>query len=128
MYIIKTYNKISATSKNILGANFSLNENATDYEGIMVRSANLAEEEFSKKCLAITRVGAGVNNIPIPKCTELGIAVFNTPGGNANAVKELTIAGIINISRNVKASSDWLNSIKDEDIDLSKIIEKEKSK
>ena len=128
MFVIKTYNKISSTSKNILGADFTLDENAKDYEGIMVRSANLAEEEFSKNCLAITRVGAGVNNIPIDKCTELGIAVFNTPGGNANAVKELTIAGIINISRNVKASSDWLNSVKNEDIDLSKTVEKEKSK
>ena len=128
MFVIKTYNKISATSKNILGADFTLDENAKDYEGIMVRSANLAEEEFSKNCLAITRVGAGVNNIPIPKCTDQGIAVFNTPGGNANAVKELTIAGVINISRNVKASSDWLNSVRDEDIDLAKTVEKEKSK
>lgn len=128
MYIIKTFNKISPTSKNILGENFTLDENAKDYEGILVRSADLKDENFSKNCFAITRVGAGVNNIPIDKCTELGIAVFNTPGGNANAVKELTIAGIINISRNVKSSGDWLSSIKDEDIDLSKTVEKEKNK
>lgn len=128
MFTIKTFNKISATSKNILGENFTLDENAKDYEGIMVRSQDLKEENFSKNCFAITRVGAGVNNIPIDKCTEAGIAVFNTPGGNANAVKELTIAGVISISRNVKASGDWLNSIKDEDIDLSKTVEKEKSK
>ena len=62
------------------------------------------------------------------KCTELGIAVFNTPGGNANAVKELTVAGIISIARNINASRVWLNSVKDEDIDLAKTIEKEKSK
>ena len=128
MFTIKTFNKISATSKNILGENFTLDENAKDYEGIMVRSQDLKEENFSKNCFAITRVGAGVNNIPIDKCTEAGIAVFNTPGGNANAVKELTIAGVISISRNVKASGDWLNSIKDKDIDLSKTVEKEKSK
>ena len=128
MYTIKTFNKISATSKNILGDNFVLDENAKDYEGIMVRSADLKATEFPKACLAITRVGAGVNNIPIDRCTESGIAVFNTPGGNANAVKELTIAGVISISRNVKASGDWLTSIKDDDIDLSKVVEKEKSK
>ena len=83
MYTIKTYNKI----KNLLGADFTLDENAKDYDAIMVRSADLKEENFSKNCKAIARVGAGVNNIPIDKCTENGIAVFNTPGGNANAVK-----------------------------------------
>ncbi len=128
MFVIKTFNKISPTSKNILGENFTFDENAKSYDGIMVRSANLKEETFDKNCIAITRVGAGVNNIPIDKCTELGIAVFNTPGGNANAVKELTVAGIISIARNVKASGDWLTSVKDDDIDLSKTVEKEKSK
>lgn len=128
MFTIKTFNKISSTSKNILGENFTLDENAKEYEGIMVRSADLKEEPFSKNCFAITRVGAGVNNIPIDKCTDLGIAVFNTPGGNANAVKELTVAGVISISRNVKSSGDWLTSIKDEDVDLAKTVEKEKSK
>lgn len=124
MYTIKTFNKI----KNLLGADFTLDENAKDYDAIMVRSADLKEESFSKNCRAIARVGAGVNNIPIDKCTELGIAVFNTPGGNANAVKELTICGIIGISRNVKASADWLSSVKNDDIDLAKTVEKEKSK
>ena len=124
MYTIKTYNKI----KNLLGSNFTLDENAKEYDAIMVRSADLKEEAFSKNCRAIARVGAGVNNIPIDKCTSLGIAVFNTPGGNANAVKELTICGVIGISRNIKPSGDWLNSIKNEDIDLSKTVEKEKSK
>ena len=128
MFTVKTFNKISSTSKKILGENFSLDENAKDYEGILVRSADLKEETFSSNCLAITRVGAGVNNIPIDRCTSEGIAVFNTPGGNANAVKELTIAGIIGISRNIKASNDWLMSVKDEDFDLSKTVEKEKSK
>lgn len=124
MYTIKTFNKI----KNLLGADFTLDENAKDYDAIMVRSADLKEEGFSKNCRAIARVGAGVNNIPIDKCTELGIAVFNTPGGNANAVKELTICGIIGISRNIKAAGDWLTSVKNDDIDLSKTVEKEKSK
>lgn len=124
MYTIKTFNKI----KNLLGADFTLDENAKDYDAIMVRSADLKEEAFSKNCRAIARVGAGVNNIPIDKCTELGIAVFNTPGGNANAVKELTICGIIGISRNIKAAGDWLSSVKNDDIDLSKTVEKEKSK
>lgn len=124
MYTIKTFNKI----KNLLGADFVLDENAKDYDAIMVRSADLKEEAFSKNCRAIARVGAGVNNIPIDKCTELGIAVFNTPGGNANAVKELTICGIIGISRNIKAAGDWLNSVKNDDIDLAKTVEKEKSK
>lgn len=124
MYTIKTFNKI----KNLMGEGFKLDENAKDYDAIMVRSADLKEEVFSKTCRAIARVGAGVNNIPIDKCTELGIAVFNTPGGNANAVKELTVAGIISIARNINASREWLNSVKDDDIDLAKTIEKEKSK
>ena len=127
MFTIKTFNKISSTSKDILGENFTLDENAKEYDGIMVRSADLKEEVFSKNCFAITRVGAGVNNIPIDKCTNLGIAVFNTPGGNANAVKELTVAGIISISRNVKASGDWLNTVVNDE-NLSKTVEKEKSK
>lgn len=124
MYTIKTFNKI----KNLMGDGFKLDDNAKDYDAIMVRSADLKEETFSKSCRAIARVGAGVNNIPIDKCTELGIAVFNTPGGNANAVKELTVAGIISIARNINASREWLNSVKNEDIDLAKTIEKEKSK
>ena len=124
MYIIKTFNKI----KNLMGEGFKLDENAKDYDAIMVRSADLKEEAFSKNCRAIARVGAGVNNIPIDKCSELGIAVFNTPGGNANAVKELTVAGIISIARNINASREWLNSVKNDDIDLAKTIEKEKSK
>ena len=124
MYTIKTFNKI----KNLMGEGFVLDENAKDYDAIMVRSADLKEENFSKNCRAIARVGAGVNNIPIDKCSEQGIAVFNTPGGNANAVKELTVAGIISIARNINASRVWLNSVKDEDVDLAKLIEKEKSK
>lgn len=124
MYTIKTFNKI----KNLMGADFTLDENAKDYDAIMVRSAELKDEVFSKNCRAIARVGAGVNNIPIERCTSEGIAVFNTPGGNANAVKELTICGIIGISRNIKASGDWLASVKNEDIDLAKTVEKEKSK
>lgn len=124
MYIIKTFNKI----KNLMGEGFKLDENAKDYDAIMVRSADLKEETFSKDCRAIARVGAGVNNIPIDKCSEFGIAVFNTPGGNANAVKELTVAGIISIARNINASREWLNSVKNDDIDLAKTIEKEKSK
>lgn len=124
MYTIKTFNKI----KNLMGEGFKLDENAKDYDAIMVRSADLKEEAFSKSCRAIARVGAGVNNIPIDKCTELGIAVFNTPGGNSNAVKELTVAGIISIARNINASREWLNSVKNDDIDLAKTIEKEKGK
>lgn len=124
MYTIKTFNKI----KNLMGEGFKLDENAKDYDAIMVRSADLKEEAFSKSCRAIARVGAGVNNIPIDKCTGLGIAVFNTPGGNSNAVKELTVAGIISIARNINASREWLNSVKNDDIDLAKTIEKEKSK
>ena len=99
--------------------NFVLNENAKDYDPIMVRSADLKEENFSKNCKAIARVGAGVNNIAIDRCTSEGIAVFITPGGNANAVI---------IARHMKPSRDWLNSVKNDDIDLAKTIEKEKSK
>jgi D-3-phosphoglycerate dehydrogenase len=92
----------------------------------MVHSAPLHDLVFGDKLKAIVRVGAGVNTIPVDRCTENGIAVFNTPGGNANAVKELAIAAIVSITRNVEAASSWVKTLKDSESEPGKAVEKGK--
>ena len=94
MYQIATLNKISKVGMNELTAEYIVTENIEKADGILVRSADMLEMEFSDNLMAIARAGAGVNNIPLDRCAENGIVVFNTPGANANAVKELTIAGL----------------------------------
>ena len=99
---IKTYNKISAAGLNRLAAKgYAYGDEVEDPVGAIVRSASLHETEFPKSLLAIARAGAGTNNIPIDRCSEQGIVVFNTPGANANAVKELVIAGLLIASRRI---------------------------
>ena len=93
----------------------------------MVRSASMHEMDMPESLLAIARAGAGVNNIPIPQCTEQGIVVFNTPGANANAVKELVICGMLLASRKVTRAIDWCKTIKDEGDNVGKVVEKGKS-
>ena len=95
MFDILTLNKISKTGLNELNENYSVSDSCESPDAILVRSANMHEYAFSDKTLAVARAGAGVNNIPIEKCTEKGIAVFNTPGANANAVKELVITSLL---------------------------------
>ena len=89
MYNIATLNKISHEGTCLLGSNYNLTDDVNDAEGILVRSADMHSMEFSDKLVAIARAGAGVNNIPVDRCADEGIVVFNTPGANANAVKEL---------------------------------------
>ena len=90
MYRIKTFNKISPVGLNRLDpALYSVSDSVTDEDAILVRSAKLLDYDFPKDLLAIARAGAGVNNIPLDRCSEQGIVVFNTPGANANAVKEI---------------------------------------
>ena len=94
MYRIKTFNKISPVGLNRLDpALYSVSDSVTDEDAILVRSAKLLDYDFPKDLLAIARAGAGVNNIPLDRCAEQGIVVFNTPGANANAVKELVLPG-----------------------------------
>ena len=95
--------------------------------GILVRSASMHEMEFSENLYAIARAGAGVNNIPLQKCAEKGIVVFNTPGANANGVKELVFAGMLLASRDIVEGVDWVRANKDK-ADIAKVAEKEKKK
>lgn len=127
MFDILTLNKISKTGLNELNENYSVSDSCESPDAILVRSANMHEYAFSDKTLAVARAGAGVNNIPIEKCTEKGIAVFNTPGANANAVKELTVCGLLLVSRRVAAAYDWCKTLKGEGENVGKLVEKGKS-
>lgn len=93
----------------------------------LVRSAAMHEMEFPESLLAVARAGAGVNNIPLDRCAEQGIVVFNTPGANANGVKELVIAGMLLAARDIKGGIDWVQTIKDDE-NVAKLVEKGKSK
>lgn len=105
--------------------NYEKIEDVNKAQGILVRSASMHEMEFSEDLLAIARAGAGVNNIPLDKCAEKGIVVFNTPGANANGVKELVIAGMLLASRDIVGGINWVESEK-ADNDIAKKAEKEK--
>ena len=102
-------------------------ENVNDAQGILVRSASMHEMELSENLLAVARAGAGVNNIPLDKCAEKGIVVFNTPGANANGVKELVFAGMLLAARDVVGGIEWVKSAKDDE-NIAKAAEKEKKK
>ena len=101
MYKIKTYNKISKIGLEAFDDKYTVGDEVENADGAIVRSAALHDEEFPASLKAIARAGAGTNNIPIDRCSEQGIVVFNTPGANANAVKELVIAGLLISSRRV---------------------------
>lgn len=124
MYKIATLNKISPVGLGKLTDKYEIVENIDDACGIVVRSQDMKSMEFSDNLLAIARAGVGVNNIPVDECAEKGIVVFNTPGANANAVKELVIAGMLLASRNIIAASNWAVSLED---DIAKQVEKGKS-
>ena len=113
MYKIATLNKISKEGTNLLTDEYSLTDDLREADAIIVRSADMHELEFPDGLLAIARAGAGTNNIPLEKCTEKGIVVFNTPGANANAVKELVIASILIGSRNLVDAIEWAKTLKE---------------
>lgn len=127
MYNIATLNKISPYGLNELTDDYKLIDSLEDADGIIVRSQNMKEMDFSDSLLCIARAGVGVNNIPIKKCAEHGIAVFNTPGANANAVKELVIGGMIAASRNFVDAANWAESLKSGELSIAKQVEKGKS-
>ena len=108
MYNIKLLNKISKYGTDVFDTSYVCGEDVSSPDAILVRSASMHEMEFDDKLLAIARAGAGVNNIPIDRCAEQGIVVFNTPGANANAVKELVIAGMLLASRDVIGGVEWV--------------------
>ena len=128
MYTIKKLNKISPVIYDYLPRetyNVSSHLEDSESEGFIVRSADCHSMEFSNDVLAIARAGAGTNNIPIEKCTEQGIVVFNTPGANANGVKELVLGCMIAASRNLPEAYDWVKTLKGQD-DVPKLVEKGK--
>ena len=127
MYSILTLNKISPKGLSRLPAEkFTCSDSAANPDAVIVRSASMHDTEFASNLLAIARAGAGVNNIPVDRCTENGICVFNTPGANANAVKELVICGLFLASRKIAAGAQWCLTLKDSD-EISKKVEKGKS-
>ena len=122
---IQLLNKIAAVGLNQLDDSYTIGENVENADGIMVRSAVMHEMEFAPSLKAIARAGAGVNNIPIERCSEGGIVVFNTPGANANGVKELAICALLLAARDVVGGIAWANTLTE---DVAKQVEKGKSK
>lgn len=127
MYQIQYLNKISKAGTERFTDNYTVGEEVQDPDAIMVRSANMLEMELPQKLLAIARAGAGVNNIPLDKCSEKGIVVFNTPGANANAVKELVLCGLLLSSRRIVPAAEWCKTLKGKGAEVPKLIEKGKS-
>ena len=128
MYNIKTYNKISKCGTDVFdAAKYTVGEDVEQPVGAIVRSAALHDTQFDDSLLAIARAGAGTNNIPIDRCSENGIVVFNTPGANANAVKELVLLGLLISSRRVTPAIDWAKTLKGNGAEVEKMVEKGKS-
>lgn len=124
---ILTLNKIAKIGLDRFSANYVCGDDIANPDGIMVRSASLHEMELPESLLAVARAGAGVNNIPIEKCTDKGIVVFNTPGANANAVKELVIGSLFLASRRVVPAIEWAKTLKGNGDEVGKMVEKGKS-
>ena len=128
MFRIKTMNAISPMGIEALEKHgCQVGENVEAPQGILLRSANLHGMEFDSELLAIARAGAGYNNIPIERCAEAGIVVFNSPGANAQAVKELELCSLVMASRDVLGSIDFVKSIVDRGDEIPKLVEKNKS-
>lgn len=126
MYNILTLNKISKAGLSRLGDNYNVADSVENPDAVLVRSASMHDMELTSSLLAIARAGAGVNNIPLDKCTEQGIVVFNTPGANANAVKELVLSALFLSSRKIVEGIEWAKTLKD-NADAAKLVEKGKS-
>ncbi len=125
---IKLLNKISETGVEIFDTSkYEVSADVTEPDAIMVRSASMHDMDMPKNLIAIARAGAGYNNIPVDKCSEAGIVVFNTPGANANAVKELAIAAIMLASRDIAGGIEWVKTIPEGE-DIAKAVEAGKSK
>lgn len=128
MYNIQTLNKIASCGTDLFDkSKYTVSDGAANPDAILVRSAAMHDMELGSNLLAIARAGAGVNNIPIDKCSENGVVVFNTPGANANAVKELVICALLLSSRKIPASMEWVKTLKGKGDEVSKLVEKGKS-
>ncbi len=126
MFKIKTLNEIAGEGLELLSELYVLTD-SNDPDGILVRSAKLLDLEFSPNLKSIARAGVGVNNIPIERCAQSGIVVFNTPGANANAVKEIVLAGLLLASREITDAILWTNTLKDKGKEIEKLVEAGKS-
>ncbi len=127
MYKVQTLNKIAKIGLNVFDDKYTYGDEVENPDGIILRSFNMHEMELPDSLAAIARAGAGVNNIPIDRCSEKGVVVFNTPGANANAVKELVIAGLFLASRKVVQGINWAKTLVGEGDAVSKLVEKGKS-
>ena len=128
MYNIQTLNKIAACGTDLMDkSKYKVGEDIANPCAILVRSASMHEMELGSDLLAIARAGAGTNNIPIDKCSEKGIVVFNTPGANANAVKELVVASLFLCGRKIPAAMEWAKTLKGKGDEVGKLVEKGKS-
>ena len=128
MYEVLTLNKIAKCGLDMLDEDIFTVTDATDApDAIILRSFSMHEMEIPKSLMAVARAGAGVNNIPIDKMSELGIPVFNTPGANANAVAEMALAGLLLASRKITDSVEWAKTLQGEGANVEKLVEKGKS-
>jgi D-3-phosphoglycerate dehydrogenase len=125
MFKLNCLNPISKVGLQNLSADYALTDNVQEADGILVRSAVMHDMELPENLLAVARAGAGTNNIPLDKCAQKGIVVFNTPGANANGVKELVIAGMLLAARDVVGGIEWVAASKDDE-NIAKAAEKEK--
>ena len=126
MYNVLTLNKISPNGTSRLGANYNVGDAVENPAAVLVRSASMHDMEMPESLLAIARCGAGTNNIPKDACADKGIVVFNTPGANANAVKELVLAGLLLSSRKVVEGIEWAKTLKGNGDAVGKMAEKGK--
>src|SRR5665648_1071294 len=127
MFKINCLNPIAGVGMELLTEDYEEVDCCTEACALLVRSASVHDLELPSGLEAIARAGAGVNNIPLDKCTESGVVVFNTPGANANGVKEIVVAALLMISRNLLEGINWVKSVK-EDPELAQLVEKRKSK
>lgn len=127
MYKINCLNNISNVGLDLFSDNYQQVDAFNEADAVLVRSSSIHDLELPHSLAAIARAGAGVNNIPLDKCAENGIVVFNTPGANANGVKEIIIASLILASRDIMGGVNWVTSVKD-DPEVAKLVEKKKSK
>ena len=128
MYRIKTLNKISPAGLSVLDqTRYNISTDVENEDGVLVRSADMHDYVFPDALRAVARAGAGTNNIPIDRCSEAGIVVFNTPGANANAVKELAVCALLLASRKITEGADWVRTQAGGGADVEKVVEKGKS-
>lgn len=127
MFRIKTLNEISPVINRVFTADYAVGSEIDNEDAIIVRSAKMHDMPISDSLLAVARAGAGYNNIPVDKCSERGIVVFNTPGANANAVKELTIASMLLAGRDIVGGIEWARTLKGEGDKVAALVEKGKN-